>query len=122
MKPGPQRKLGQQGEALAAAYLENKGYTIIDRNYRTPYGEIDIIASQGDSIVFIEVKTRASHSMGPPEISITRRKAEHMRNAAEDYIQHHPELSENWRIDVVALVVQTKGATPAIEHFENAIQ
>jgi len=121
MKADHRRTLGQKGEAHAADYLTQKGYTIIDRNYRTSYGEIDIVARQGESIVFVEVKTRASHSLGPPEIAITRRKAQHMRNAAEDYIQNHPGLSDNWRIDVVTLVLRPKDSLPTIDHFENAI-
>ncbi len=113
--------LGRMGEAIAARYLEKQGYIILERNYRTPYGEIDIISLHRNCIVFVEVKARASSSLGPPEISITPRKAEHMRNAADYYIQQHLELNQDWRIDVVALQMQSGISLPQIEHFENVI-
>ena len=121
MKPDHRKSLGKRGESIAAEFLEEQGYTILERNYRTPYGEIDLISKKNDSVVFIEVKTRASSTLGPPEISITRRKAEHMRDAAEYYIQQHPNLNNDWRIDVVALQIQSADTPPKIEHFENAI-
>jgi len=121
MKPDHRKSLGKRGESIAAEFLEEQGYTILERNYRTPYGEIDLISKKNNSIVFIEVKTRASSTLGPPEISITRRKAEHMRDAAEYYIQQHPNLNNDWRIDVVALQIQSADTPPKIEHFENAI-
>jgi putative endonuclease len=121
MKSNHRQLLGHSGESLAAGFLEKKGYTILERNYRTSYGEIDLIANQGDTIVFIEVKTRASSSLGPPEISITRRKAEHMRYAAECFIQEHPDLRNEWRIDVISVQIQVNEMPPLIEHFENAI-
>jgi putative endonuclease len=121
MKSSHRQLLGHSGESLAAVYLEKQGYSIIERNYRTPYGEIDLISKQGDVTVFTEVKTRASSSLGPPEISITRRKAEHMRCAAEYYIQQHPKLQTEWRIDVISVQMQTNVTNPLIDHFENAI-
>jgi putative endonuclease len=114
------RSIGLIGEDIAADFLERKGYSILNRNFRTPYGEIDLITEQGNSIVFTEVKTRASISLGPPEISITRRKADHMRSAAEFYIQEHGEQYDEWRIDVISVQIRTNEA-PHIVHFENAI-
>jgi putative endonuclease len=121
MKSNHRLRLGYRGEALAAIFLENVGYTILERNYRTPYGEIDLITMHGNTIAFIEVKTRANSSLGPPEISVTHRKAEHMRNAAEYYIQEHPDLRTEWRIDVISIQIQRNDSTPLIVHFENAI-
>jgi len=121
MKSDHRKSLGYIGESLAAAFLEKQSYSILERNYRTPYGEIDLITQQGDAIVFTEVKTRATSSLGPPEISITRRKAEHMRCAAEYYIQQHPELHGEWRIDVISIQMQANETPPLIIHFENAI-
>src|SRR4030043_1274405 len=121
MKSDQRKSLGYHGETLAAAFLEKQSYSILERNYRTPYGEIDIITQQGDAIVFTEVKTRASISLGPPEISITPRKAEHMRCAAEYYIQQHPELNNDWRIDALSVQLQADDTPPVIEHFENVI-
>ena len=120
MKPGRRISLGRMGESLAGVFLKNKGYTILERNWRTPYGEIDLVASHTGSVVFVEVKTRSTSTLGPPEISITPRKAEHMRNAAEFYIQHHPETTVDWRIDLVTIQLQSN--TPAIiDHFENVL-
>jgi putative endonuclease len=121
MKSRHRQSLGRMGESVAAAYLEQQGHTILYRNLRTPYGEIDLITQQGNVIVFTEVKTRASTSLGPPEISITPRKAEHMRCAAEYYIQQHPELNNDWRIDAFSVQLQADDTPPVIDHFENVI-
>src|SRR4030066_764273 len=117
MKSRYRQSLGRMGESFAVGYLEQQGYTILYRNLRTPYGEIDLITQQGNVIVFTEVKTRASTSLGPPEISITPRKAEHMRCAAEYYIQQHPELHGEWRIDVISIQMQANETPPLIIHF-----
>lgn len=121
MKSNQRQSLGHLGESIAADYLKNKGYMILERNWRTPYGEIDLIASDKETVVFVEVKTRASNSLGPPEISITPRKEEHMRNAAEYYIQQHPELITDWRIDLIAIQLQSKETPALIDHFENVL-
>jgi len=121
MKSGHQQSIGHIGEAIAATFLKNQGYTILEMNHRTPYGEIDLITQLGDVIVFVEVKTRASRSLGPPEISITQRKAEHMRCAAEYYIQQHPELDNDWRIDALSILLHADENPPSIDHFENVI-
>jgi putative endonuclease len=121
MKSARRQALGHLGESIAAAFLEKKGYVIQDRNWRTPYGEIDLIARYNEVITFVEVKTRASKSLGPPEISITPRKAEHMRCAAEYYIQQHPELTNDWRIDAITVQLHSDNTPPLIDHFENVI-
>jgi len=121
MKSARRQSLGHLGESIAAAFLEKKGYTILGKNWRTPYGEIDLIAKENNVISFVEVKTRASSSLGPPEISITPRKEEHMRNAAEYFIQQHPELNNDWRIDAVTIQIQADDSPPIIDHFENVI-
>jgi putative endonuclease len=117
----PGQSIGRLGEDMAAEYLEAKGYSILVRNWRSPYGEVDLIASQDGVVAFVEVKTRASKSLGPPEISITPRKGEHMRNTAEYFIQHHPELINDWRIDVITIELRAGNLPPLINHFENVI-
>lgn len=110
--------VGGWGEKVAAGYLYEQGYSLISRNVRTPYGEIDIIAEKDGFTVFVEVKTRTSSSLGPPEISVTPRKQEHMLAAAEYYAQENE--IDHWQIDVIA--VEGKPETkPDITHFENAI-
>ncbi len=113
--------MGRLGETLAGAYLQNKGYNILERNLHTPYGEIDLIARQDEAVIFVEVKTRSSSSLGPPEISITPRKEEHMRDAAGYYIQQHPELNGDWRIDLVTIQFQPNQSPAVIDHFENVL-
>jgi putative endonuclease len=121
MKPERRRSLGRVGESIAGTFLNNKGYIILERNWRTPYGEIDMVARQSESIVFVEVKTRSTKSLGPPEISITPRKAEHMRSSAEYYIQQHPETNADWRIDLITIQLQPDDSPAIIDHFENVL-
>jgi putative endonuclease len=112
--------LGRWGENAAADYLQAHGYSITARNVHTPHGEIDIIARKEDSIIFVEVKTRRSHSFAYPEDSVTRRKQAHMLSAAETYLDQHPESPETWQFDVIA-VEGLPGDKIQIEHFENVI-
>lgn len=112
------QRVGKWGEDTAAEYLIGRGCDILARNVRTPYGEIDIIARQGDSILFVEVKTRTSHKMGLPEDSITPRKREHMLNAAQHYAMEHE--IDHWQIDVISIEGKP-GQESKITYFENAI-
>ena len=112
--------LGRWGEDLAVQFLERKGYTILDRNYFTPFGELDIIAAVQDSLVFVEVKTRSSNKFAFPEQSVTHRKQQRMLKAAEQYYDRHPASPETWQFDVIA-VTRKLGAPPEMEHFENVI-
>ena len=74
---GRNQKIGAWGESVATEYLEKRGFIIIGRNVRTPYGEIDIVVEKDGVAIFVEVKTRTSKSLGPPEIAVTPRKQEH---------------------------------------------
>ena len=112
------QKIGQWGEETAAAYLSQRGYEIIVRNARTPYGEIDIIAKQGDITIFIEVKTLRLSKNFFPEHNVTARKREHMLACAEHYAAES--AIDHWQIDVIA-VEGKQGLEPKITHFENAI-
>lgn len=125
------KELGQWGEALAAEYLLNNGYTIIARNERTPYGEIDLIVQQisrkdaelqstPQVTVFVEVKTRTSKKFGYPEQSVTPRKLENLLSSAQHYLQEHAKEEVDWRIDVIA-IERYGDQTPIIHHFENAL-
>jgi putative endonuclease len=110
--------VGQWGEETAAEYLRQHGYEVLARNARTPYGEIDIIAKQGDVIIFIEVKTLTSSKNFFPEHNVTVRKRDHMLACAEHYAAENN--IDHWQIDVVA-VEGKQGLEPKITHFENAI-
>ncbi len=117
------QKIGKWGEGLAAAYLEEKGYLILDQNIYTSYGEIDIIALQViDSekyLVFVEVKTRTTLEFGNPEDSITWRKKEHLVSAIGSYLQDHEDLEYPWRVDVIAIQRLSAENPPDIKHFES---
>ena len=135
MKNARQR-LASWGEAYAAAYLQERGYRVVERNARTPYGEIDLVMAEAiDSeqisetcpeskfvTVFVEVKTRRSTRYGYPEQAITRRKRDHLLASAQAYLQAHPELERNWRVDVIAIFRPDPKQPAIINHFENAIQ
>lgn len=136
MKDNYRKNLGSWGERLAAEYLDRRGYSILERNARTQYGEIDLVARQevhkegtgrwvGEElrpvVVFVEVKTRASQEFGFPEAAISARKRERMLASAQAYLQAHPELSADWRVDVIAIQRFGAGEEPEIVHFENAL-
>ena len=112
------QRIGRWGESVAAKYLEEREYVIVARNIRTPHGEIDIVAEKDGFIIFVEVKTRTSSSLGPPEISVTPRKQEHMLAAGEFYAQKNE--IDHWQVDVIS-VEGKPNTTPQITHFENAI-
>lgn len=117
---GQKQSLGRWGEDRAADYLAAKGYEIVARNIRTEYGEIDLLVRQGATLVFVEVKARSSEAYGHPEESVSTSKQQHMADAAESYLQSHPEHDGDWRVDVVA-VRRRPDETPEIIHVENAL-
>ena len=113
------QSFGKQGENAAAEYLKNLGYKILARNFRTRWGEIDIVARDEDCLVFAEVKTRADESFGAPEAAVTRTKQEHLVKAAQIYLSQTHQGHAMWRIDVLALLKQNDGF--AIRHLKNAV-
>ncbi|HSL43373.1 MAG TPA: YraN family protein [Anaerolineales bacterium] len=110
--------VGKWGEDAVAKYLAARGYEILARNARTPYGEIDIVTKQGDITIFVEVKTLTSSKNFFPEQNITARKREHMLACAEHYAAQGE--IDHWQIDVIAVEGRV-GLEPKITHFENAI-
>jgi putative endonuclease len=110
--------VGRWGETLAAGYLEQRGYEILERNARTPYGEIDLVAREGEILVFVEVKTRTNRTFGLPEDSVNLRKQSHMLAAAEYYAADKG--AENWQVDVIS-IERRPGEKPDIVHFENVL-
>lgn len=115
------RDTGILGEKLACEFLGRNGYRIVEKNYRCPGGEIDIIARQEDTLVFIEVRTKTSRQFGGPEESITPAKMERLRTVAAHYGQSHDNLPEARRIDVVAIEMNRNGRATRIELIENAV-
>ena len=119
------KQIGDHGEAIAAAYLERKGYTILERQYRFQRAEVDLICfqptveySEGGELVFVEVKTRTSIQYGLPEEAITEAKKRNMMRAAEAYIHETRLEGSPGRFDVIAVFLGH--GEPQIRHFENA--
>ena len=110
---------GNRGERLAAKTLKAKGYRILARNYRNRWGEIDIIAMDGDTIVFVEVKTRSQHTQGRPEEAVTPTKQRQITRAASAWLHSHKLDNHRCRFDVIAIVWRT-GEAPQIDHFQSA--
>ena len=115
------RRLGQWGETLAATRLEDEGYLIVDRNWRCSIGEIDIVAQDGDVLVFAEVKTRQSLNFGSPEESITARKGQRLIDLGVQYCSEHELDDVEWRIDIVAIEVDRDGRLVRYDHIPNAV-
>lgn len=115
---------GQRGEDLAAAFLENKNYTVMDRNYRFQREEVDLVCFQptpdneGGEIVFVEVKARSGDGFGQPEDAVDAEKQRAILRVAEAYVHERRLEGAMLRFDVVA--VHLGGAEPTIRHFENA--
>ncbi len=119
--PSPRSKLGAQGERIAAARLESLGLVIETRNYRTRFGEIDLVARDGEETVFVEVRTKRSTAYGTPEESLTPRKQARLVKAAQGYLAEHGRANAPWRVDLVAITLQPDG--PArITHVESAVE
>ena len=110
---------GKIGEDAASAFLKKLGYKIVTRNFRTRFGEVDIIAKDDEQFVFVEVKTRKDDAYGAPEEAVTKTKQRHLLAAAQLYLQKIRRVNDPWRVDVVALV----GANGdfKIKHLKNAV-
>ena len=119
MKIRQQQHIGRWGENYAEKYLAEKGFNVLERNFRTAYGEIDLIVQSGDLTLFVEVKTRTNDSFGNPETGMTYKKRQHLQRAAEAYIQDHSDLHGDWRIDLLAIHGKPGLIEPEVKWFEN---
>lgn len=115
--PPNNQAIGKQGEDVAVSYLQRNGYKIIERNFQKKHGDIDIVALDGDTLVFIEVKARRSKSYGPAVEAITPWKIRALIQSAHLYKLLHPKLPESLRIDVVA--IDYTETSPKIELIKN---
>jgi putative endonuclease len=111
------RVLGDRGERAAARFLRRKGLRVITRGYRTARGEIDLIARDGDTLVFVEVKTRRQ---GEPAEAVTAEKQQRLTLAALQFLKRFGLLEQRSRFDVVAVVWPDDRRPPSIEHFPSA--
>lgn len=113
------KQTGQRGEDIAASYFTRRGFHILDRNWRCAVGELDIVMEQGDTLIFVEVRTRRGRRYGTAEESITPAKQARLIELAQSYLQHVQPAHPNWRIDVAA--VQLGQDSPQVNHIENAV-
>lgn len=111
---------GQNAEALAAQFLRQRGYDIVATNWHCRYGELDIVARQRETIVFVEVRARSTGGTATAFESIGPRKQARISAAAQLYLAAHQLENADWRIDAIAVGLRG-GAAPVIEHVENAL-
>lgn len=107
-----------KGETLAAQFLEKKGYAILERNYRFDRGEIDLVAKDGQELVFVEVKARYSRDYGAPEESVTPAKEVQLKKVAEGYLYEHNIENQSCRFDVVTISYER--GTPVLRLIQDA--
>ena len=118
----PQGRLGKWGKEHARRYLEGKGYKVSATNYRCRWGEVDIVANDGEELVFIEVRTRRGATFGTCEESVTAAKSRRLVATAQDYLQKHGLEQPQWRIDLVGIHLDGTGKLLGINHLENAVE
>ncbi len=111
--------IGNKGEDLASEFLKKQGYKILERNYRIRGGEIDIVGRDGETLVFIEVKTRYSHEYGLPNESVTAWKIRYLLKTARFYIQKINWGDREYRIDFVGIDFADSKENPKIELIKN---
>jgi len=116
----PPKTLGQRGEAAAARYLKRRGYKILARGDRLQPGELDLVAADRETIVFIEVKTRQTHKAGHPADAVDAKKQRRLTRLAVTFLKRHGLLEHPARFDVVAITWPANRWFPTIEHFKNA--
>lgn len=112
-------QLGRSGEDLAARILQQRGWRILDRNYRAGRKEIDLIARRGRTVAFVEVKTRTGPEFGDPLAAVTSKKRAEIARVARDWVARHGRPGYHYRFDAVA-VVWERGRRPRIRHVEDA--
>lgn len=119
---GHRKQLGNRGEIAAAEFLQGIGYRILYRQFRNRFGELDLIALDGQTIVFVEVKTRAQTIAGHPTESITLTKQRHMTRAALAFLKSRRWLTRPSRFDVISILWIDGDKPPRIDHYKNAFE
>ncbi len=113
------KQLGAEGEALAVSYLQNKGYHLLETNFRTKSGEVDCIFKDGDKLVFVEVKTRSNTDFGSPLEAVDRRKWQQITRVAEEYLRGHGGFDQPIRFDVVGVIINDGHS---VEHIKDCFE
>jgi len=123
LRGDPRQRLGRLGERLAAEHLERLGFTILERNYRTRWGELDLVACDGRTLVFCEVKTRRRGRAGvPPLDAVGPRKRAQVRRMAGSWLHDHPDhpYAATLRFDAIGVTYDLAGRLLSLEHLEAA--
>ena len=120
--PTPRTRLGTWGEELAGRFLSDKGYRILSTNYRSRHGEVDIVAQDGEELVFVEVRTRRGGSFGAPEESLSKAKIRRLVNTCQDYLQNTAGQASPWRVDLVCIYLGPRRELQRIQHLPHAVQ
>jgi putative endonuclease len=113
---------GNRGEHAAEAYLRRLGYQILDRQHRNAGGEVDLVALDGETVVFVEVKTRQSSRHGLPADAVTREKQRRLTRAAATYLKRRGWLARPCRFDVVSVLWSAESKEPQITHYRHAFE
>ena len=122
MTATPRTRLGRSGEGHARRYLERKGFAFVAANWRCRAGELDLVMRDGDALVFVEVKTRHGEAVGRAEESITWAQGRRILAAAEWFLGEHEDLPcSGWRVDLVAITLDGRGAVERITHWPDAV-
>jgi putative endonuclease len=119
--PTSRQKTGRYGEALAERYLIEAGYQILAKNWRCAVGELDLITRQGETLVFVEVRTRRGTQLGSPEESITPAKQAKLTELAYTFLAENNLEDDAWRIDVIAIVLNRQNEVQRLNHIEWAV-
>lgn len=114
--------VGRAGEEAAVRFLEARGYRILARNFRRAYGEVDIVAQEGEVLVFVEVKARSSTRFGAPAEAVTATKRRRLSKIALTYMMRHALTECPARFDVIAVLLDKNGRVRRIEQIENAFE
>ena len=116
------KEVARIGEGLAAEHLQRRGYQILEHNYRSRFGEIDLIAKHGNQIVFVEVKTRRTLKFGVPQAAVTPAKQKQISKLALSYLQTNDLMDVPCRFDVIAIFLSSKTAPAKLKHIQNAFE
>ena len=118
--PTPRTKLGDWGEELAVRFLGEKGYKIIATNYRCAFGEVDIVAMDGEELVFVEVRARRPGIFGTPEESVSTHKLRRLMAACQDYLQKSGQENIQWRVDLISVRLgESRSQNPKVERIDH---
>lgn len=112
------KNLGDWGETLAADFLKDKGYLILERQYHCRYGEADLVSQKDNQLVFVEVKTRRNNRFGLPETAVNKIKIRKLYKTALVYLSKNNINHDNFRLDLIAIEINASGQ-PTIRHYEN---